>query len=239
MQIALREKETAHQKATDDERTFQASSRADVQVLRIAEEKAARDLAAAENTLSLLSLKTPRDGIFIVAPHFNEDRPFQQGDAIFPGLKIASIPDLSEMKVVASLPEVDHGRLKAGLPARCILDTYPDETFEGQVEKVSGIAEAPARGRGAAQSGFRVQLSLAKTDPARMRPGMSVRVEVIRQRWEKALLLPRGAVIRDGEASFVRRTGSSARLPVRLAACLAVDCVVESGLKEGDHVALP
>lgn len=239
MQVGLREKETALQKAVDDERTFEASSKADIEVLRIAEEKARRDLDAAEKALDLLSVKAPRDGIFIVAPHFNEDRGYQQGDTVFPGLRVASIPELAEMQVVAALPEVDHGRVEVGLPARCVLDTYPDQVFEGRVEDVAGVADAPRRGRAAARSGFRVRLSLAKTDPARMRPGMSVRVEVIRKRWEKALLVPRAAVVRVGEATFVKPRGFSARTPVRLAACLAVDCVVESGLKEGDRVALP
>jgi HlyD family secretion protein len=239
MQVALREKQTALDKAMDDERAFGTSSKADVLVLNIAEEKARRELDAAEKTLEQLSVKAPRDGIFIVAPHFNEDRVFQQGDGVFPRIRIASIPELVEMQVLAALPEVDHGRLSVGLPARCVLDTYPDQVFDGRVDEVAAIAEAPVRGRGTARSGFRVRLSLAKTDPARMRPGMSVRVEVIRKRWEKALLVPRAAVGTDREGTFVRTKGLASRTPVRIATCLAVDCVVESGLKEGDRVALP
>ena len=239
MQVTLREKETAFQKAVDDENAFARSSRADLDVLRIAEEKARRELASAENTLSLMSLRTPQDGIFVVAPHFNEDRPFQQGDNVFPGLRVASIPDLTRMQVIAALPEVDHGQVEAGLPARCVLDTYPADVFEGRVEDVAGVAEAPARGRAVARSGFRVKVSLARTDPARMRPGMSVRVEVVRRKWERALLVPRAAVDQDSGGDFVRAAGSSGRSPVRLAACLATDCVVDSGLKEGDRVALP
>ena len=239
MQVALREKQTALDKAVDDEQAFETSSKADVLVLSIAEEKARRELDAAEKTLEQLSVKAPRDGIFIVAPHFNEDRVFQQGDAVFPRIRIASIPELAEMQVLAALPEVDHGRLEVGWPARCILDTYPDQLFDGRVEEVAAIAEAPARGRSTARSGFRVRLSLAKTDPARMRPGMSVRVEVIRKRWEKALLVPRAAVGTDREGTFVKTKGLAARTPVRIATCLSVDCVVESGLKEGDRVALP
>ncbi|MFI5184732.1 MAG: efflux RND transporter periplasmic adaptor subunit [Vicinamibacteria bacterium] len=238
-QVTLREHQTALEKAIDDERAFEASSKADVLVLRIAEEKAGRELDAAEKTLTWLSVTAPRDGIFIVAPHFNEDRAFQQGDAVWPRLRIASIPELSEMEVLASLPEVDHGQVAVGQPARCVLDTYPEQIFEGKVEEVATVAEAPVRGRGAARSGFRVRLSLAKTDPARMRPGMSVRVEVIRKRWNKALLVPRAAVRTDKEGTFVKSQRFSSRTPVRIAACLAVDCVVDSGLGEGDRVALP
>jgi hypothetical protein len=72
-----------------------------------------------------------------------------------------------------------------------------------------------------------------------MRPGLSVRVEVVRAAWPDALALPRHALRFEKDRAVVVRKGLGGRIPVRVAGCTAVDCVVESGLKEGDHVVLP
>jgi hypothetical protein len=68
-----------------------------------------------------------------------------------------------------------------------------------------------------------------------MRPGLSVRVEVVRGTWERALSVPRGAVRFEKDGPVVKRGGGEVA-KVRLAACTPVECVVESGLAEGDRV---
>jgi hypothetical protein len=56
-----------------------------------------------------------------------------------------------------------------------------------------------------------------------MRPGMSVKVVLPRPSAKAALLVPRGAVLAKD---------------VKLGACDAQHCIVESGLHEGDTVTL-
>jgi HlyD family secretion protein len=117
-----------------------------------------------------------------------------------------------------------------GQRARCVLDTYPDRTFVGTVTYVAAVAE-----QGRDRSGFRVRVALGETDPARMRPGMSVRIEVVRASWKDALVVPRASVEwRDGRAFATRVRGGAVEL--RLGACTPVECVLESGLSEGERV---
>jgi len=49
--------------------------------------------------------------------------------------------------------------------------------------------------------------------------------------------VPRGAVRLEKDGPVVRRAGGEAAR-VRLTACTPVECVVESGLAEGDRVSL-
>jgi len=84
-------------------------------------------------------------------------------------------------------------------------------------------------------AGFPVRVSLARTDPL-MRPGLSVRVEVVRGTWENALVVPRGAV-RFDEDGPVANSADRGPVKVTLTTCTPVDCLVESGLREGDRVA--
>jgi HlyD family secretion protein len=243
MQALLLEKRAELDKARLDLKAFQTSARADLEVATRMEEKVRREVEAAEQSLASLSVRAPKSGVFLISNFWQwgpeGPRKLQPGDTVWPGFGVASIPDTSEMEVAATLSEVDHGRVAAGMNARCILDTYPDRTFEGRVEEVRAVAgEARRMGGGASSvSGFPVRVSLARTDPV-MRPGLSVRLEVVRRSWPAAITIPRHAVRFEGETALVARKGQAGPTPVRLAGCTPLECIVDSGLAEGDDVLL-
>jgi HlyD family secretion protein len=243
VQATYQEKKAALEKARLDQEAFKTSSRSDLEVLRRTEEKARRDTDVAEKSLAGMSVLAPKDGIFLVGNFYNYGpegpRKLQPGDTVWSGYPVAQIPDPSEMEVGALLSEVDHRAVARGMKARCILDTYPDRVFEGQVEDVGAVAAEAGRGFGpvSTPSGFAVRVSLARTDPV-MRPGLSVRVEVVRGTWPKALAVPRQAVRFEKEKAHVVKKGLTGSSTVAVVACTAVDCVVESGLAEGDRVLL-
>jgi multidrug resistance efflux pump len=243
-QATAAEKEATLQKARLDQEAFRTSSRSDLEVLRRGEEKTRRELEVAEKALLATSVRAPRSGIFLAGNFWQwgpeGPRKLQPGDTVWPNFPVASIPDPTEMEVSAALSEVDHGRIGAGMKTRCILDTYPDRVFEGRIESVGAVAAEAGRsfGLSTARTGFPVRVSLAATDPI-MRPGLSVRVEVLRAAWPQALVVPRHALHFEKEQAVVVRKGLARRTVVRVAGCTLVDCVVESGLKEGDHVLLP
>jgi multidrug resistance efflux pump len=238
MQATRQEKEAALEKARLEKEAYRTSSRSDLEVLRVTEEKAQRDVEAAERGLRGMSLRAPRSGIFLVGSYWQwgpeGPRKLQPGDTVWSGYPIGSIPDPTEMEVSAVLSEVDHGRIEVGMRARCILDTYPDHVFEGRIEEIGSVAAEDRAGFFAAsRAGFPVRVWLARTDPL-MRPGLSVRVEVVRHAWEKALTVPRGALRFEKGGPLVLR-GRRAQAVV-LEACTPVECVVEKGLAEGDRV---
>jgi len=243
-QATSAEKEAALQKARLDQEAYRTSSRSDLEVLRRIEEKARRELEVAEKALLATSVRAPRSGIFLSGNFWQwgpeGPRKLQPGDTVWPNFPVASIPDPREMEVSAALSEVDHGRIGAGMKTRCILDTYPDRVFEGRIEDVGAVAAESARsfGLSTARTGFPVRVSLAVTDPI-MRPGLSVRVEVLRAAWPQALVVPRHALHFEKEQVVVVRKGLGGRTVVRVAGCTPVDCAVESGLNEGDRVLLP
>ncbi len=229
------------EKARLDRDAYEVTARADLTAARSAEDKARRELETAEKGLVSMSLLAPRAGIFLVGMNLNQwgpegPRKLQPGDNVWPGYPVGTIPDPTEMEVQAVLTEADHGRIAAGMSARCILDTYPDRVFAGQVAEVGSVAaEAFQNGPFSVRAGFPVRVALQRTDPL-MRPGLSVRIEVVRRSWPKALSVPRGAVRFERNEAVVRHAGSKTR--VKLATCTPTECVVESGLSEGDGVTL-
>jgi multidrug efflux pump subunit AcrA (membrane-fusion protein) len=231
-QQALRKAETDLSKAELALRAFGDSSASDVEVMRIARDKATREVKAAEESLQQLSLVAPKKGIAILGRSNQEDRPLQVGDIVWPGMRVVSLPDLNAMEVIAFLPEVDDGRVAAGQEVRVFLETDLGRSFRGKIEKVAAVAQ-DARYAG----GFRVRVSLEETDAAIMRPGLSARVEVVRRVFKDALIVPRKALLRQGSELHARREGGGST-PIKVSGCLPLECVVESGLSEGDRVAL-
>lgn len=229
-QIALKRAETALVKAQEELVAARKGSASDVQVQKISLEKSQRQIRNAEESITALTLRAPRNGMVLVADHPWEGRKLQEGDTVWVGMKVASLPELDSMIVEANLSDVDDGRIAPGMRVLCTLDAFPDRTFRGRVVDISPVARASRRSP--LLRAFPVRIALEQSDPQRMRPGMSVRVEVLGRERKDALLVPRSALDLSGGKPRALLAGGGAA-DVRLGPCGAQECVVESGLKEG------
>ena len=220
---------TGYDKAAADLEGERKAAFAERDVAEIKLHQAEGELKQYEEGLGSLTITAPRAGIVLIAKQW-DGRKLQVGDSVFVGMPIATLPDLSEMAVEAQLADVDDGRVKPGMSVSAVLDAWPDERFPGRVVELTPIAKEPE-----AQSlrrSFRVRILLDRVDSERMRPGMSVRVEVETRNLKNVLLAPRAAlVLAGGEARA--RTAKGGEAPVRLGPCNASECVIEQGLAEG------
>ncbi len=224
---------TSATKAVAALESARTAARADLEVERLAVERLRREVAEIERVLSDFELRAPKSGVVVIADHPWEGRKLQVGDTVYSGFAIVTLPDLSSLVAVAELSDVDDGRVAPGMPARCVLDAFPDEEIACRVRQISPVAREVARG--SQRRAFRTVVELERVDPARHRPGMSVRVEVVRQDLVDVLLVPREALERSGErAIVVLETGE--RRAIGLGECDRVACAVEAGLDEGERV---
>jgi HlyD family secretion protein len=231
--LALARSEVAFATATADLRAAESGSRLEAQVKQIAYDKAVRRLAAAGEQLHSLDVYAPRDGVVLVGTHPWEGRKLQVGDNVWPGLTIARLPDLSEMVVQARLDDVDDGRIHAGMAVRCFVDAFSDRPLRGHIVAVSPVAQEIAQL--STRRYFTVRIALDETDAEVLRPGLSVRAEVITRVIDDALLVPRSAL--DLLAQPPRaRTVDGRELELELEACDPQRCAVRSGLSEGDRL---
>ncbi len=228
--LALRRAEVELAKAEDELASARRGADADVAVARIELEKALREVETAEQAIASLAVSAPAPGVLQVADHPWEGRKLQVGDMAWVGLTVLRIPDLAEMQVDAVLFDVDDGAIAPGARALCTADTYPDEAFPGAVTAITPMAQELRRGT--QRRAFRATVALERTDPARLRPGMSVKVEVEAERRDGVLLAPRPCIaFADGAAAVVLADGTHAE--VRLGPCTARECVVEGGVAAG------
>ncbi|HZE88838.1 MAG TPA: efflux RND transporter periplasmic adaptor subunit [Verrucomicrobiae bacterium] len=157
---------------------FEAGARDELEVLAIEKAKARRALDRATESLEQLTLKATRAGVLVYGDHPWEGRKFQPGDDTWPRMTVLRIPDLDRMEVVAWVSDVDDGVVRPGQPVTCLLDTYPDLAITGRVRDVAALADARSRDNNV--RAFQVLIDLDRSDAVRMRPGMSVRVELDR-----------------------------------------------------------
>ncbi len=158
-------------------------------------------------------------------------RKMRVGDMAYWGMNLLIIPDLREMEVRAFINEVDGGLVHAGQPARIVVDAQPDREYGGQVAYVPEVAERS--GRYSTIRIFPSRIRLNRTDPEIMKPGMSVRVEILLEERE-GLMLPRHAVFQEQESTFVRLITGEKR-EIEVAARNATHCLIE-GLAEGTEL---
>jgi hypothetical protein len=83
---------------------------------------------------------------------------------------------------------------------------------------------------------FTVNVDVAELDAARLRPGLSARVEVVTDKRERALLAPRAAIAWTAEGPRARLQDGG-EVVVALGGCNLEVCVVERGLEPGARLA--
>ncbi|MBV8761079.1 MAG: hypothetical protein JO257_27535 [Deltaproteobacteria bacterium] len=245
-QLEKRRSEIAVKKAEDALASAKQQQALDLKVKQIELDKAKRGIEAAEKTIAELVVTAPRDGVAVIDDHPWEGRKFHTGDTVQPGMTIVTLPDTNApMQVQADLSDVDDGRAAVAMAGTCTLDAYPTEPIACTVKDLTPVARI--EGTKSLRRAFAVTLSLAATKE-KMRPGMSVKVELARPA-VPALVVPRGALVPKVEGpGFTPGPGVNKQPQVRLSdgslrdvtvgPCDAQGCAIEKGISEGEVVRL-
>lgn len=232
--LALHEAQVAHDKAASELEGYRESSREELEVLRIDLQKAEREVQEAQRAIDTMVLRAPRGGIVVVTENRREDRKWQVGDTAWVGAQLLEIPDLSAMQVEARLSDVDDGKVAPGMPVLCTLDAYPEDRVPGSVRAISPVAHEA--GRQSMQRHFQVLVDLERSDPEVMRPGMSVKVEVLTARRQDATLIPREALSFHDDGRVEAALASGDVVEVTLGPCGALRCVLDEGPPPGTRL---
>jgi membrane fusion protein (multidrug efflux system) len=184
--------------------TGAAKASAEVQRLRAQAERtrelfaqgavSARDLEDAEHQLrtAQLTLREASAGYGttrIVAPFDGvvARRDLRVGELATSATAAFQVVDLDRLRVVASLPERELGRVRAGQPVRLVSAYDSEVATEGVVERVAPVVDA-------ASGTFRVTVSVRPGQTA-LRPGQFVSVVVEVGRHDDVMVVPKKAVV--------------------------------------------
>jgi multidrug resistance efflux pump len=228
-QIALRRTEVAYDKAAAALDVAQQTTETGIRLREVERNRARRQVTIAENAMDDLVITAPETGVVTVADNPREGRKFKIGDNPWAGLTVLRMPKLDRMVVRAQLFDVDDGLVTPGAHVQCRLDTFPDTVYEGVIRDIAPIAGEV--GPFSLRRAFELTIDLEGSDPVRMRPGMSVRIDVPLTTTEATLIAPRETLdITDGKARIHLMDGSWRT--VQLGPCSARFCVIDAGVDE-------
>lgn len=199
--------------------------------LKAAEERMAR----AEKVLSLIELRAPHDGHFLATREWRGH--VKQGDTVWPGQSIGSIPDSGALEAEVFVLESDAVGIVAGLAAVLQVAGHAGPGTVARVRSMDRMAKP--RERSVPTQYFATLLDLGESPLPWMKPGQGVRAQISVDRGE-GIVVPRQAVVEIDGRPFVHRRERGAWVPraVSLGPATLGRIRIEEGLEEGDVVAL-
>jgi len=194
----------------------------DVEQLRYDLENARASLRLARLELSYGTVAAPISGVISA-------RNIKLGNLVQINTPIFTIVDTSRLEATLNAPEREIETLKAGQTLQLSVDALPGKTFEGRIDRVSPVVDS---GSGT----FRV--ICAFDGGGLLQPGMFGRIRIEYDQRANALVIPRTALLEDGNAPavFTVKADKAVRTALKLGYVDGEWVEVREGLREGDPV---
>jgi membrane fusion protein (multidrug efflux system) len=191
----------------------------------------------AETRAQLSQAEKAVEDVVVPAPFsgYISARNVSLGEYVQPSTAVVRLVKIDPMRLQLSIPAVQAGQVATGQRVSARVDAFPDRLFEGQITAINPAISAESRA-------FIVEARVPNRD-AVLKPGMFAVATIDQGRTERAMLVPRRAVVEDVNTNsfrvFVIDGDNRARLRVvQLAARQQGDQLrIVTGIKEGERVA--
>ena len=193
-------------------------------------QKAAWQAAGANRSIeAYLRISAPFDGVIT-------ERNVHEGSFVHPPADTAAVPllriqQLSVLRLVVPVPEMDVGAVVPGAVVRFTVSAFPGESFTGVIRRIAGSLDVSTRT-------MAVELDVVNKD-RRLRPGMFAEIQWPVRRDRPGLFVPQSAVVKTTERTFVICVKNGSTQWVDVKPGFIVDDMVEvfGNLKAGDKIA--
>ena len=187
------------------------------------------DLESARASLDLAQLELAYTNVTAPISGVVAQRMIKQGNLVSLNAPVYRIVNNQQLEAVMNVPEREMSVIQSGLPVQMLVDAIPGQVFEGRIDRVSPVMDS---GSGT----FRVTSVFDGKQV--LRPGMFGRIEIVYDRRENVLTVPRTALLDDESdpSLYVVRNGKSQRVSIKTGYSNGEIVEVVSGLKAGDKV---
>ncbi|HEY7825294.1 MAG TPA: efflux RND transporter periplasmic adaptor subunit [Candidatus Acidoferrales bacterium] len=205
-------------------------------VAQVAQAKAALDNA--NENLEYATITSPINGEVL-------SRDVEVGDAVSSILVLGSqatqvmtLGDTSEVYVRGKVDEADIGKVFLGQPARIVVESFKDKTFQGKVTRIAPLGQEKDN-----VTTFEVRVSI-QNPGGELRANMSANAEIILEEKKNVLLVPEGAILFDKnknasvEVPDPKADTGRKKLAIELGISNGVKAEVLSGANPGQKVIL-
>lgn len=209
-----RKKQLHHKKIVSTEIFEQIKSDYDMQKTKVAQAQLMKNYTA---------IRAPIGGI-IAQRFIKKGNMLPQNEACF------HIADFDPLLAILHVPERELSKLKKNQLSSLSVDAMPGKTFKGKILRISPVVD-PQTGT------FKV--TVAVTDPGKhLKPGMFSRVRIVYDVHTDTMLLPKDAVLTEGNESivFLVKDQKVARTVVEVGYVNGTHLEIKEGIKLGDQV---
>jgi len=217
--------------------SFSESSEGEMGLLTMKKQQSQDKIKQLEDSLSQLEVKAPHDGLLTYQANWRGEKP-RAGQSIWPGRKIAELPDTSEMKAKLFVFENEAINLAVDKRVSFYLNAHADLTFNGTVESIAQFPQSIKRGD--PQKYFEVVVTLEKQQPKLFVPGRKLEATINIAKKEQQIIIPLQSVFTDENQSFVYlyKNGDYVHTPVTLGQVSLSHVEIISGLEVGQQISL-
>jgi HlyD family secretion protein len=187
-----------------------------------------------EKQVRLLEQQLQMESVFALKSGLIYSLPVKQGSFVAKGQLLAQVYQPGRIQLRAYVDEPDLGRIKRGQQALIAWDGLANRQWTGIVEKPAKQV-VPLNSRSV---GF--VICTIDGEPKELIPNLNIKVEIITDRKENALVVPRAAVFNhDGQPTVMLSEGTGTVLkPVVLGLVAAEEIEIVKGITEGSSVVL-
>ena len=216
-----------------------AAAAADIKVLQIRRDRAETTMKQAESNAERMLVASPLPGVAVIKTTWKNGGnlvEFIEGDEVRSGQQVIEVVNPAVMRVRARVNQADINELRIGQPVHVGLDAYPDLSFTGTVSQISPIGQQSTLSPKVRSF---VVLVLVKGSHPSLMPDLTASLDVELSRTPGALVVPRDAVVLEGEQPYVmlQRGARFERRDVALGPSSTHEVVIASGLDEGMAIA--
>ncbi len=189
------------------------------------------------STLSKLEIKAPHDGLFVLSKNWRGEKP-HVGDAIWPGRKIAKLPDLSKLQAKIFVLEAEAAGLKLEQRVELNLDAYPEKIFSGRVKQIDSIAKP--RENGSPIKYFEIVVGLDGELQDTWRPGSQLQATIFVSELNEVISIPSQSLFNQGGKYYVRLVDGGEEIDheVKIGKRNMAKTQITDGLKVNDVILL-
>ena len=199
------------------------------EAMRVAEfnqRKAVLDAKAAENLIQELEAKlddsklklqehevvAPLDGVV-------SKRNVKGGETIAMSTELFVVTDLENIVCSLARPQRELPLVREAKEVAFTADGLPGQEFTADIDLISPVVDQ-------ATGSFKLRFRVRKADARLLKPGMFVRARILTEQVRDALMVPKSAVLADGDLSYVFtvKTGSAHKV------------LFDAGLEERDYL---
>ena len=204
-QLNLMKAKLQLEKALENLDNFEKNYDSEIAKVEITKSQAELQLRRIESDIAQTKIFARQEGIFLYGDNWQSNRKVQTGDSIFPGMEVASIPDLTSLQVVGYVFDTEYRMLNRGMHCEVSFDALPGVNVGGTVISLTDVASR--RGFATDKKMFQATVRLDSVNTELLKPGMTARVNVPLVLAGAVPVAPREYVGTDSQGRNFVRTG--------------------------------